>query len=98
MSQNSTGNIFHRLHALDLTNGGELFGGPTTITATYPGTGGHSSGGGVSFLPQCHHDRAALIEAGNTIYTACAALFSDCCAYSSWVIAYDAGPLNQTSV
>src|SRR5437763_1342186 len=70
MSQNSAGNIFHRLHALDLTNGGELFGGPTTITATYPGTGGNSSGGVVSFLPQFHHERAALLEAGNTIYTA----------------------------
>src|SRR5436853_36556 len=74
MSQNSTGNIFHRLHALDLTNGGELFGGPTTITATYPGTGGNSSGGVVSFLPQFHHERAALLEAGNTIYTAWAGL------------------------
>src|SRR6266699_3201139 len=74
MSQNSAGNIFHRLHALDLTNGGELFGGPTTITATYPGTGGNSSGGVVSFLPQFHHERAALLEAGNTIYTASAGL------------------------
>jgi hypothetical protein len=97
MSQNSAGNMFHRLHALDLTNGGELFGGPTTITATYPGTGGNSSGGVVSFLPQVHHERAALLEAGNTIYTAWAGLFGDCGAYSAWVIAYDAGTLKQTS-
>src|SRR6266567_4311549 len=52
MSKDSTGNIFHRLHALDLTNGKELFGGPTTITATYPGTGGNSSGGVVTFDPR----------------------------------------------
>ena len=97
MSQNSAGNIIHRLHALDLTNGSELFGGPTTITATYPGTGGNSSGGVVTFLPQVHHERAALLENGSTIYTAWSGLFGDCGAYSAWVIAYDAGTLAQTS-
>src|SRR5215472_14733270 len=96
MSQNSSGNIIHRLHALDLTNGNELFGGPTTITATYPGTGGNSSGGVVTFLPPVHHERAALLEAGSTVYTAWAGLFGDCGAYSAWVIAYDAGTLKQT--
>ena len=97
MSQNSSGNIIHRLHALDLTNGNELFGGPTTITATYPGTGGNSSGGVVTFLPSVHHERAALLESGNTIYTAWSGLFGDCGAYSAWVIALDAGTLKQSS-
>ena len=97
MSQSSAGNIIHRLHALDLTNGNELFGGPTTITATYPGTGGNSSGGVVTFLPQVQHDRAALLESGNVIYTAWSGLFGDCGAYSAWVIAFDAGTLKQTS-
>ena len=96
MSQNPAGNIVHRLHALDLTNGSELFGGPTTITASFPGTGGNSSGGVVTFLPPVHHERAALLEAGSTIYTAWAGLFGDCGAYSAWVIAYDAGTLKQT--
>jgi hypothetical protein len=97
MSQNSAGNIIHRLHALDLTNGSELFGGPTTITATYPGTGGNSSGGVVNFLPSVQHDRAALLESGNTIYTAWSGLFGDCGAYSAWVIAFDAGTLKESS-
>src|SRR5215469_16364238 len=97
MSQDSTGNINHRLHALDLTNGNELFGGPTTITATYPGTGGNSSGGVVSFLPQVHHERAALLESGGTIYMAWSGLWGDCGSYSAWVMAYDAGTLKQTS-
>ena len=95
MSQNSAGNIIHRLHALDLTNGNELFGGPMTITATYPGTGGNSSGGVVTFLPQVQHDRAALLESGNVIYTAWSGLWGDCGSYSAWVIAYDAGSLKQ---
>jgi len=96
MSKDSTGNIFHRLHALDLTNGKELFGGPTTITATYPGTGGNSSGGVVTFDPRVQHDRAALLESGNTIYTAWSGLWGDCGPYSAWVIAFDAGTLKQT--
>jgi len=60
MSKDSTGHIFHRLHALDLTNGKELFGGPTTITATYPGTGGNSSGGVVTFDPRVQHDLSLI--------------------------------------
>ena len=97
MSQNSGGTIIHRLHALDLTNGNELFGGPTTITATYPGTGGNSSGGVVTFLPSVHHERAALLESGGTIYMAWSGLWGDCGSYSAWVMAYDAGTLKQTS-
>ncbi|HET8922067.1 MAG TPA: hypothetical protein VFN26_03620 [Candidatus Acidoferrum sp.] len=96
MSKDSAGNVFHRLHALDLTNGTELFGGPKTITATYPGTGGNSSGGVVTFDPPYHHDRAALLESGNKIYTAWSGLWGDCGPYSAWVIAYDAGTLAQT--
>lgn len=97
MSQDSSGNIIHRLHALNLTNGSELFGGPTTITATYPGTGGNSSGGVVTFLPSVQHERAAMLESGNIIYTAWSGMYGDCGEYSAWVIAYDAGTLKQTS-
>ncbi|HKW32103.1 MAG TPA: hypothetical protein VJN92_03795 [Candidatus Acidoferrum sp.] len=96
MSQNSAGNIIHRLHALNLANGNELFGGPTIITATYPGTGGNSSGGVVTFLPSVHHERAALLESGNNIYTAWSGMFGDCGAYSAWVMAFDAGTLKQS--
>lgn len=97
MSKDSAGNIRHRLHALDLANGSELFGGPTTITATYPGTGGNSAGGVVTFDPKVQHDRAALLESGGVIYTAWSGLWGDCGPYSAWVIGYDAGTLKQTS-
>ena len=97
MSQDSGGNIIHRLHALNLTNGQELAGSPATITATYPGTGGNSSGGVVTFLPKVHHERAALLESGNNIYMAWSGLFGDCGAYSAWVMSYDAGTLTQTA-
>jgi hypothetical protein len=51
VSKDASGNYLHRIHALDLTAGKELFGGPTTITATYPGDGAGSSGGNVVFDP-----------------------------------------------
>jgi len=96
MSKSSTGSIIHRLHALDLINGKELFGGPVTIIATYPGTGGNSQGGTVTFDPHVHHDRAALLESGGNIFTAWSGLSGDCGAYSAWVIAYNADTLTQT--
>ena len=43
MSKNSS-TYFQRLHALDITTGAELEGGPVTVQATYPGSGANSSG------------------------------------------------------
>lgn len=43
MSKNSNGSYFQRLYAFDVTSGAQLFGGPHTITASYPGSGDHSS-------------------------------------------------------
>lgn len=97
MSQNSSKAIFQRLHALDLTTGAELFGGPTTITATYPGTGGNSQNGTVTFDSAYQHDRAALLDTGNTIYTVWSGLDGDCGPYSPWVISYSADTLAQTA-
>jgi hypothetical protein len=96
MTQDSVKNIVHRIHALDLTTGSELFGGPTVITATYPGTGGNSQNGVVTFLPLVHHDRAALLESGGVIYTAWSGYYGDCGSYSAWVIAYNADTLAPT--
>jgi hypothetical protein len=98
MSQNSSSKaVIQRLHALDLTTGAELFGGPTVITATYPGTGGNSQNGAVTFDPSYQHDRAALLESGNTIYTVWSGLNGDCGPYSPWVISYSADTLAQTA-
>ncbi len=96
MTKDGNGNIIDRIHALDLTTGNEQFGGPITITATYPGTGGNSSGGVVTFLPKYQHERAALLESNGVIYTAWSGFYGDCGDYSSWVITYDAGSLAQS--
>jgi len=98
MSKDASNNIIHRLHALSLTTGQELFGGPTTLTATYPGTGGNSKNGTVTFDPKVHHERAALLESGGTIYMSWSGLAGDCGEYSAWVMAYSADTLAQKSV
>jgi len=74
----SGSNYFQRLHALDVTNGTELFGGPKTIQATFPGTGDNSSNGNVSL---CIHDFfgtfAPFFRASdNPIAMACLRLFT----------------------
>ena len=51
MTKDSSGTYHQRLHALDITNGAELFGGPTEIQATYPGTGDDSQNGSSSSIP-----------------------------------------------
>ena len=92
MSKNSSGNYFQRLHALDLTTGQELFNGPQTITATYPGTGGN-----VVFDPKQYKERPGLLQINGTIYTTWSS-HCDIRPYTSWVIAFSADTLAQTSV
>lgn len=97
MSKNSSGNYFQRLHALNLSTGSELFGGPMTITATYPGTGDNSSGGNVVFDPKQYKERPGLLQIGGTIYTTWSS-HCDARPYTSWVMAFSADTLAQTSV
>jgi hypothetical protein len=96
-SKDATGSYHQRLHALDLTTGKELLGGPTTIAATYPSSAINSSNGSVTFNPSVYLERAALIEVNGIVYTTWAS-HCDLGSYSSWVIAYSADTLQQTSV
>jgi hypothetical protein len=97
MSKDANGNYFHRLHALDLTTGAELFGGPMLVGATYPGTGDSSSNGSVVFEPKQYKERPGLLQIGGTIYTTWSS-HCDARPYTSWVMSYDANTLAQTSV
>jgi hypothetical protein len=97
MSMNGSGNYYHRLHALDLATGAELFGGPTDIQATYPGTGDGSSGGYVIFDAGQYAARPALLELNGTIYIS----FGSHCdsePYTGWIMGYSAATLAQTTV
>jgi hypothetical protein len=92
MSKDSQGNYFHRLHALDLTTGAELFGGPTTIAASFA-----SNSGSVSFAAAQYKERAALLIQNGTLYMA----FTSHCddgTYYGWLMAYSESTLKQTGV
>ena len=96
-SKDGSGAHHQRLHALDLALGTELFGGPTEIQATYPGTGDNSDGTNVIFDPRQYRERSALLLLNGVIYTTWASLY-DTRPYTGWIIGYDESTLVQTSV
>ena len=97
MSKNSSGDYFQRLHALDATTGKELYGGPVTIAAKYPGSGDNSSGGYVMFDPAQYKERSGLLLVGNTVYLTWAS-HCDIRPYTGWVMGYNAKTLAQTTL
>ena len=97
MTKDSSGNYHQRLHALDLTTGAELSGGPTEISAMYPGTGDGSMNGEVIFNPAQFAERAAILEYGSTLYIS----FTSHCdsrPYTGWIMAYNSRTLQQSTV
>jgi len=97
MSRDASGGYHQRIHALDVATGAELFNGPTEIRATYPGNGSGSQNGTLTFDPGQYVERAALLLLNGTVYTAWTS-HCDFLPYTGWVMGYDAGTLQQTSV
>ena len=96
MSKDGSG-YHQRLHALDVTTGAEEFGGPTTIQASFTGSGDNSAGGKVVFDPGQYEERSALLLMNGVIYTSWTS-HCDNRPYTGWVISYDAVTLAQKSV
>jgi hypothetical protein len=94
MSKDQSSAYHHRLHALDVTTGAELFKGPAEITATYPATAGGTSS---TFQPGQYLERAALLLSKGTIYTSWTS-HCDRPPYSGWIMGYNETTLAQTSV
>lgn len=94
VSSPSGSNIQHRLHALDITNGQEKFGGPVTIQGTVPGTG--DGGDTVSFNAAKQLQRSALLLNNGVVYVAFASFNST--PYHGWLMAYNAANLQQVGV
>jgi Immunoglobulin domain/Immunoglobulin I-set domain len=92
MSLDSSGNYHQRLHALDLTTGGEVGGSPMTIQATFPMTSGTTT-----FDPKQYKERAALLLLNGVIYTTWASHCDDG-PYTGWIMAYNETTLQQSSV
>jgi hypothetical protein len=97
MSKTASGAYVQRLHALDLTSGAELFGGPTDVHATYPGSGAGSAGGVLTFDPKQYEERAALLLLNGMVVTAWTS-HCDIDPYTGWIMTFDANTLAQTSV
>jgi len=76
MSKDASSNYHHRLHALDVTTGAELAGGPKEIAASY---------GSTSFEPAQYKERAALLLSNGAIYLSFAS-HCDAPPYGGWVI------------
>jgi hypothetical protein len=93
MSKDTSAVYHQRLHALDITSGAELFGGPKEIAATYASAGGAST----SFDGGQYEERAALLLSQGVVYTSWTS-HCDASPYTGWIIAYDATTLAQKSV
>lgn len=84
------GNSVFRLHALDVTNGSEKFGGPVVITATY-----NLNGQTNTFSPLAEINRPGLLLTNGHVYLAFGS--NGCNAFndSGWVLSYNAATLVQ---
>ena len=89
------GNFVQRLHALDITNGAEKFGGPVEIHAQFNGTA--DGGKKVAFDPLREAQRAGLLVQNGVVYIAWAS-HCDIGPYHGWTMAYDAVTLQQKTV
>jgi hypothetical protein len=93
MSLDASSNYHQRLHALDLTTGAELLGGPTEIAASVA----TAAGGSNVFAPAQYEERAALLQSNGKIYLS----FTSHCdiqPYSGWIMSYAQSSLAQTAV
>jgi hypothetical protein len=96
MSEDSSGNYYQRLHALDLATLAERIT-PVAIAATANGNGPNSVAGVLTFQPGQYKERGALLAANGQIYTVWAS-HCDHMPYNGWIIAYDEATLAQTAV
>ncbi|MGC2331271.1 MAG: hypothetical protein WA581_07455, partial [Candidatus Acidiferrales bacterium] len=97
-SMNSASTAFYqRLHAIDITAGGEKFGGPANITSsiTYPGTG--DGGSTVSFNTKTENQRSGLALLNGVVYIVWAS-HEDTPTYYGWVVGFNASNLAVTNI
>jgi hypothetical protein len=89
-----SGAYYQKLHALDITTGAEMYGGPVTIAASVIGTGTGSSGGMLSFDALIQNQRSALLFQNSQVYIAWGS-HCDKNSYHGWLMAYGYKTLDQ---
>jgi hypothetical protein len=95
-SMDSTGtNFYQRLHAIDVTTGGEKANSPILIQGTYPGTGDGTTT--TTFTARYENQRTGLALINSTVYIAWAS-HEDTPPYYGWVMGYTYGSSGFTQV
>lgn len=87
----------HKLHALDLASGADLFGGPVQIAGNVPGTGYDNQNGNIIFAGNRQIQRAGLLLLNDVVYFAFAS-YGDQDNYHGWVFSYNAATLQKEAI
>src|SRR5579871_165550 len=87
------GNVAHRLHALDVTTGLEMLGGPVTITAN-----SQQNDTTTTFQDFYQMNRPALLLSNGHIYIGWGSNGNNTLPCQGWVMAYNATTLQQEGV
>ena len=87
------GAYVHKLHALDLGTGVELFGGPVTISASFV-----SNGKAYQFVDKYQQQRPGLLLQNGIVYIGFGSPGCNMKGEMGWVMAYDGGTLQQVGV
>ncbi len=87
------GAYVHRLHALNLGTGAELFGGPVTVTGAVT-----VDNQLYTFIDKFQQNRAALLLQDGIIYIGFGSPGCNIKTENGWVMAYDGGTLEQVGV
>jgi uncharacterized repeat protein (TIGR03806 family) len=92
----ATTNYYHRIHALNITNGAEQPYSPVVVTASVLGTGVGGNGSVVPFDPRQQLQRPGLTLAGGFLFVAYGG-YADTDPYHGWVIGFNATNLQPLS-
>ncbi len=96
MTTGSTTTYYHRLHALNITNGMEQPYSPVIVTNALPGTGVDGANGIVPFDPRTENQRPGLTLAGGMVYVAYGS-YADTDPYHGWILGFNQTNLAQSS-
>ena len=83
----------HRLHALDIRDGRELFNGPRIVAASVRGSGAGSDQGVISFTSSLQNQRPGLLLSNECVFAAFAS-YGDHGPYHGWVFGFKADTLD----
>ena len=92
MTKDSGGTYHQRIHALDITTGAELLGGPVEVQATYP-----TANGTTTFDAHQYKERPGLLLLNGSVYTMWSS-HCDIAPYTAWIIVYSETTLARTIV